>query len=331
MKRFGLCLILACLLATTDARAGIGQHTGINSQSVINASDAIFSVPQTICSAVNATGTCPIFANKYGYASHTLQISTTSAPTYVVQLLGCYDLLCASQPVTLLTTGSVTTTPLTIGTGGFFPYLQVNVSTLSGGTITVKYIGVGDPDVGDANSRTILGNSNRPSFTTTLAVTVPTAAASLAAIEGDAINRVRLRYLKVCLSPTALQTTAGVRTLVLFRTTAASTGGSTATPILFDTTDPAFSGILRSGGITTTPAGGAVTVANSIWSATIALGSAVATSIVCTEAKAFDQGQLKAPASTASVASGLALADLTGGAGGTGNYIIDAEWTAEPN
>lgn len=328
MKKLNFGLILALLAIAPPAPAL--QRTGVNSQSTVNASDAIFG-RKTLCTATAVTGSCAILANNYGYASHTLQITSSGSPTYNVQLIGCYEPTCTVAPVTLLTTGSTAATPVTIGSGGFFPFLQVNISALSAGNLTINYIGVGDPDVGDANSRTILGNSNRPSYNATLAVTVPTSASSLAAIEADAINGLRLRYLKVCLSPTALQTTPGLRILALVRTTAASTGGSTGTPILFDPTDPAFGGILRSGAITTTPTGGSVTVANAIWSGTISLGSAVATTVVCAEAKDFDKGQLKAPTSAKGVANGLALVDLTGGAGGTGNYTIDTEWTAEPN
>jgi len=40
---------------------------------------------------------------------------------------------------------------------------------------------------------------------------------------------------------------------------------------------------------------------------------------------------MKAPLAAAGVANGLALFDVTGGAGGAGTYVIDAEWTAEPN
>jgi len=80
----------------------------------------------------------------------------------------------------------------------------------------------------DPFARPISGNSNRATYHTTLSITVPTAAASLAAIESDGTNKTRLRYIKVCLGTGALQTTAGARNLVVFRTTAASSGGALA-------------------------------------------------------------------------------------------------------
>ena len=67
----------------------------------------------------------------------------------------------------------------------------------------------------------VVPNSIRASYSTSQTVNLPAAAASLAAVESSAALFTRLRYFKVCLSPSALQTTAGVRTLFLFRTTAA--------------------------------------------------------------------------------------------------------------
>lgn len=327
-KILALVLALTCCIAS-EAKA-TGQQSGVNSQSVIPAKDFLIK-NVTLCSAQVAPGTCSIFANAYGWATFTFQIITTGSPTYVVTVSGCYDILCANAPVVLASTGSVTTTPLNLGAGGIYPFYQVSVPTLSTGSITIQQISTSDTASGDQNGRDIIGNSNRLSYSTSLLVTVPTSAAALAAVEADGTNKVRLRYLKVCLT-TGLQTTAGERQLILYRTTAASSGGSTATPIIMDSsTDAAFGGILRNGGITTTPTGGSVTVANSVWSGTIFLQAAASTATPCIE-KHFDLGQEKAPTTAAAtVASGFGLADLTGGAGGSGNYAIDLEWTAEPN
>lgn len=182
----------------------------------------------------------------------------------------------------------------------------------------------------DPMGRAIVGNSTRATYSTSQAITIPTAAASLLAIESDAANKVRLRYLKVCLGPAALQTAAGVRQLFLFRSTAASSGGSTSVPLAMESSDVAFAGILRSGAITTTPAAPTQAV-NAIWTGTISIGAAGPSAIVCTETKQFDLAGIKAPTALAGVANGLGLFDVTGGAGGAGTYVVDAEWTTESN
>lgn len=327
-KILAVALALSCCIAS-EAKA-TAQQTGINSQSTIPARDFLIK-NVTLCSAQTAPGVCATIINNYGWAAHTFQIITTGSPTYSVTVSGCYDSACATAPVVLAATGSVATTPLNLAAGGIYPFIQVNVATLSTGSITVQQISTSDQAYGDANGRDIIGNSNRVSYSTSFTVTVPTSAGALATIEADGTNKLRLRYMKVCLT-TGIQTAGGERQLILYRTTVASSGGSSVTPTILDSSaDPAFGGVLRTGGITTTPTGGSVTVANSLWSGVIFMPGAVTTAVPCIE-KHFDLGQLKAPTTAAATtASGLAIADLTGGSGGTGNYAIDLEWTAEPN
>jgi hypothetical protein len=177
-------------------------------------------------------------------------------------------------------------------------------------------------------------NSQNVSYAAMNAETVPTAAQALQAVEADGTNRLYLRHLKVCLSPTAAQTTAGLRTLVLYKTTAASSGGSTSTPNPLDAADGAFGGVVRTGALTTTPAIGATTVTTSLAHGIVGIGAAVGTNLVtniCWEQYFGDQqGQMKPPTVAKAVANGLAIGDLTGGAGGTGSYNIEMDVTAEP-
>lgn len=73
-----------------------------------------------------------------------------------------------------------------------------------------------------------------------------------------------------------------------------------------------------------------MTVANALWSATLLLPAAATSDGACVE-KYFDLNQGKQPLAAAAVANGLALADLTGGAGGTGAYVVDLDWSTELN
>lgn len=173
-------------------------------------------------------------------------------------------------------------------------------------------------------------NSQNVSYSITHSITIPTSAASIAAVEADGTNRLYLRHLKICLGPGALQTTAGAHTLVLFKTTAASSGGSTVTPNPMDAADGAFGGIARNGAITTTPA--SPTAANGLQSWTLNIPAAATGAGSCTNDVWFgDQhGQMKPPTVAKGVANGLAIADLTGGAGGAGLYIIQEDFTTEP-
>ena len=246
-------------------------------------------------------------------------------------------------PVYPVTTAvGMTATPVTTATAagkwtalaGNYTNVRVTASAYTSGTATVV-LETAAPGflpllpLADASNRLLTGNSDRPTYGVTTTVTVPTSAQSLAAVEASATTRVRLQEIKICLT-SGLQTTAGERHLVLFHTTAASSGGSALTPILYDKADSAFGGTARSGSITTTPAVGSVTVANAIWSEVIFMPAAATTAVPCV-VRNFTGGQGKAPVVVAGVANGLALADLTGGAGGTGNYAIDLRFTEESN
>lgn len=247
-------------------------------------------------------------------------------------------------PVYPVTTAiGVTATPATTATAagkwvalaGPYTSVRVTCSSYTSGTATVvlETNAAGFHPMmwlADGSNRLITGNSDRPTFGVTTTVTVPTAAQSLFAVEASATTRVRLRSLKICLT-SGLQTTAGERHLILAHTTAASTGGSALTPILYDkTNDSAFGGIARSGSITTTPAVGSLAVANSLWSEVIFMPAAATTAVPCVT-RNFDVGHARAPSVAVGVANGLALADLTGGSGGTGSYAIDAVFTEESN
>lgn len=217
------------------------------------------------------------------------------------------------------------------------------MSTFSSGTAVVlleTFTGNGAVEINalpistDAVQRTQSGNSNRVSYTMPASITVPTSAASMAAVEADGTNRLYLRHVRICPGPGLVQTTAGYRTLLLFKTTAASSGGSTQTPNPLDVADSAFGGVGRVGAITTTPAIGSVTVASALDSWTLWVPATVAaeTAQSCAESFYGDaQGQKKPPVVAKGTANGLALADFTGGAGGAGVYIAEMDFTTELN
>jgi len=327
-----VCAVLACaaLLATSASAQTVTQR--MNTPVTIGNVGLANSPGVILASAQNATGLSTIYSNVNGFQNHYLTITTTGAPTYNVTLVGCYELTCAAtnQTVNVVSSGSISTQPFVLTGGGFYPFLAMNVASLSGGTITVSYTGsVLASTRADPDGRGITGNSDRPGYHLNVSPTIPTAAGSLAAVEADGTNKLRLRYIKICLGVGALQTTATERELLLFKTTAASSGGSTATPVLYDPVDIAYAGIARSGALTTTPA--APTVANAIWSATFAFTTAsTSTTPQCAE-KYFDTGQMKGPTVNSAVANGFAIYDLSGGAGGAGVYNIDLAWTTEAN
>lgn len=260
------------------------------------------------------------------------QMSMDEGSTWIT--LPAYPVTSATGPSAVPVTTTTTTGKWVVLTSGYTT-VRVTCSSYTSGTVTVILEGTnpGMPLVlndADAVNRLLLGNSDRPTFGVSVNVTVPTGAASLLAIEASASTRVRLRSLKVCMLD-GLQTTAGERQLILFHTTAASSGGATKTPVLYDkTNDSAFGGTVRSGGITTTPTGGSVALTNALWSEVIFMPGAATTAVPCVR-KDFDLGQVRAPSVAVGTANGLALADLTGGSGGTGNYAIDAVFTEEAN
>lgn len=184
----------------------------------------------------------------------------------------------------------------------------------------------------DGSGRGVVGNVDRATYNYSTFETVPTAAQAIGALEADGTNKVRLRYIKICTSVGALQTTAGNRQLVLYATTAASASGSaSAVPNPVDPADAAFAGVARTGALTTTPAVGSVAAAQAIWETNIFMPAAATTAGTCVE-KAWGTSEgIKPPTTGIAITSGLALADLTGGTGGTGSYTISMTFTNEPN
>lgn len=231
--------------------------------------------------------------------------------------------------------GTTTTTGRWAVLGAGITNVRVTASSYTSGTATIVIEGTAPGmapliNLADASKRLISGNSDRPTYGVVTTVTVPTAAQSLFAVEASASTRVRVRSLKICVTD-GLQTTAGKREIVLFHTTAASSGGTARTPVLYDkTNDSAFGGVARSGSITTTPAVGSTTVANALWSAVIDIPAAATATVACVS-RDFDLVQARAPSVATGTANGLALADLTGGSGGSGNYEITAVFTEEAN
>lgn len=330
------CAAIACALIATPAAAQ-SVTDRMNNPNTVGNMGLANSVAVPLVSAASATGLGTIRANTNGYQNHFITITTTGSPTYVVTLIGCYESTCAAsnQTQNIVSSGSTTTTPLVLAGGGFYPWITANVNTLSGGTITVTYTGsVLATARSDLDGRGLSGNSDRASYWTSLSPTIPTSAGSLVAVEADGTNKIRLRYIKVCVGVGALQTTAGQRQLLLFRTTAASSGGATVVPGVMDTSgvvaDAAFAGVLRAGAITTTPASAAL--ANAVgWSGTFALTTAATSATPQCSEKYFDTGQIKTPSDPVAVANGFGIADITGGAGGAGVYNIDLGWTVEAN
>jgi hypothetical protein len=230
---------------------------------------------------------------------------------------------------------TTTTTGKWIAMAAAYTNVRVSASSYTSGTATV-ILETAAPGMlpllwlSDASNRLLSGNSDRPTYGVTANVTVGTGANSFFAVESSASTRVHLRSIKICLLD-GLQTTAGEREILLFHTTAAATGGTAKTPILYDkTNDSAFGGTVRVGGITTTPAGGSVALTAGLWSEVVFMPAAATTAVQCVR-KDFDIGQGRAPTTATGTANGLALADLTGGSGGTGNYSVDAVFSEEAN
>jgi hypothetical protein len=235
--------------------------------------------------------------------------------------------------------------------------IRAVMSTYSSGTAVVnleQYVSIGYdsissmPLVTDTQQRIVQGASSGATYNFTAAVTVPTAAADLIQIVApdaglSSQQRAYLRELDVCLDPAAVQTTAGPRKLILYATTATETSGTylTASINALDPASAAYTGGSYKGA-TTTPAIGSVTEANALDEFTIFMPAA-ATALnpnQCVYRK-YDGTQGQQPIAfggcngAACVLSsyadaGVALGDLTGGSGGTGNYIITTKISAEP-
>jgi hypothetical protein len=345
MKKF---LALVALLASAGAFA-LGVNSNSGSLTVQNAagttgactanscvvSDISFSAPGTIFSpvwAVYDTVTVQVLGTWSGTIS--FQCSQDEGATWFACPVSPYPgSVLKATAIPLAVTTTTANGNWIFDAGGSTTFRAV-MSTFTSGSASVtlekqqaeQYVGV--------NAAPPSQNSQNVSYAALNAETVPTAAAALQAVEADGTNRLYLRHLKVCLSPTAVQTTAGLRTLVLYKTTAASASGSTFSPIAMDSADGAFAGVARTGALTTTPAIGSVTVPLSIAHGIVGIGAAVGTNLVtntCWEQYFGDQqGQMKPPTVAKAIANGLAIGDLTGGAGGTGAYNIEMDVTAEP-
>lgn len=306
---------LASGTPTASSYVGVALYAGGLANTIFGG-----SVPQYGVLGVSVTGTFSATLRFQGSTDEGTNWFTVDA--YAIPVTG------------VAAVGTTTTTGRWAVLGAGLTNLRVTASSYTSGTATVVIEGTSPGlapliNLSDASKRLISGNSDRPTYGVTTTVTVPTSAQSLVAVEASASTKVRLQELKICLT-TGLQTTAGERHLVLFHTTAASSGGSAVTPILYDKGDSAFGGAARSGSITTTPAVGSVTVANAIWSEVIFMPAAATTAVPCVT-RNFALGQNKPPTIAAGVANGFAIADLTGGAGGTGNYAIDLRFTEESN
>jgi hypothetical protein len=276
----------------------------------------------TGCTILNAPGAATVQATVTGTFSQTLTPGCLAADGATWNPVQAFPQAGGSPVSTITAPGS-----------WFISYagcqsVRLFATAFVSGTAVVGFQASAVPTV-LVGGRLVADNSPRLSYDLTNTITVPTSAQSLAAIEADANNKLRLRYIKICLT-SGLQTTAGERQIGLFRSTAASSGGSAVTPSVLDAGDAAFGGVARTGSITTTPAVGSVTQALLLWSGTIFMPAAATTAVPCIE-KHFDLGGVKAPSAAAGVANGLAIADLTGGAGGTGNYVVDMHFSAEPN
>lgn len=341
-------LMVVLALASAAPALAIGPNGVSSTIAALNAN--LSSGTPTASSYVGVTlFNGPLGNTIFGGATPVLglvNIQVTGTFTATLRFQGSMDegTTWITLPVYPVTTAiGVTATPVTTATAagkwvalaGPFTNVRVTCSAYTSGTATVV-LETGASGfqplmwLADGSNRLIIGNSDRPTYGVTTTGTVPAAAQSLIAIEASASTRVRLRSLKVCLT-TGLQTTAGERHLVLFHTTAASSGGSVLTPILYDkTNDSAFGGVARVGAITTTPAVGSVTTANALWSEVIFMPAAATTAVTCAR-RDFDEGKSRSPSVAVGTANGLALADLTGGSGGTGSYTYDLVFTEESN
>lgn len=337
--------VLAAALAVLSTPAlALGPNGTSGSITAVNAN--VSSGTATAGSSVVATlfngapGSTIFSGSDAKYATVGIQVLGTWAGTLTFQYSQDEGVTWISLPVYPTPVTGVAPASTTTANGNWlaltsgYTHLRVTCTTYTSGTANVSLEQYMAPfsfiPLADAASRLITGNSGRATYDASNTVTVPTAASSMFAIESSATALTRLRRIKVCLT-TGLQTTAGERQLALFATTAASTGGSTQTPTQMDASDAAFGGIVRAGALTTTPAVGAVTLAaNALWSEVIFMPAAATTAVPCVS-RDFDLSQMKALTAAAGVAKGLALADLTGGSGGTGNYAIDLTFTSEAN
>jgi hypothetical protein len=159
-------------------------------------------------------------------------------------------------------------------------------------------------------------NSNKATYCASVSGQANTAASDSIVIESGTTKIVRIRKILI-LNP-GTQTTAGFRVLQLLRTTTAGSAGA-ITPIPFDASDAAFSGIVRAKP-TSLGTAGVVLMNIPVW--VPAAGASFAPMIID-----FDNDPEKAPTGIAAVANGLALRDpgATGGANFAASIIFTEE------
>lgn len=349
MKKF-----LALLTAlTASAALAVGVNASSTALTVQNAAGNSGACTANSCATAvlqSAAGT--IFSPSWS-VQNTVSINVAGTFSATLTFQSSFDegATWNNQPCLPAITSATNLTPLpvtsTTGTGnwqcdvGGSTTFRVVASTYSSGTATVileSYAAIGNETVGalpiltDSQQRPVMGASSGVSYNMSNAEAVGSSAKALAAVEADGTNRLYLRQLTICLDPTALQTTAGPRTIVVYPTTAASASGSTATPIALDAASAAFGGIARTGALTTTPAIGSVTTATALDAFSIFMPAA-ATALVpglCVD-RVYDGTRGLQPLAVAKgVANGFAVGDLTGGSGAAGNYTISMKFSAEP-
>lgn len=132
----------------------------------------------------------------------------------------------------------------TVTMGGGARFVRVRASTWTSGSVTVAMVAT---DSADSVLEPTLGNALKPTYLACSGALANTAASTSIVCESGASKQTRIRAVYV-LNPGS-QTTAALRTLVLQRTTTASSSGTAITPAPVDTSvasgDSAFSGVCR--------------------------------------------------------------------------------------
>lgn len=364
MKTRILSLVAALLAAVAQASVSVnGTTASLSVQNAAGNSGACtaLSCAQSVLTVSSGTVFTPTWA-----VQNTIAVNVAGTWTGTLTFQASYDdqatwnsfpCLPAQTAATNLTPQPVTTATANgnwvCDVGGATGFRTV-MSTLGSGTAVViqeAMLAVGSesvsqiPLVTDSQQRIVQGMSQGASYNGTALVTVPTSATSLFQIGGPdgglaSQQRGYLRELDVCLDPSALQTTAGPRKLILFATTATQSGGTFAATNALDPVNPT-SNVNIYTGPTTTPAVGSVAEAQALDEFEIFVPTAASTNAnpECI-VRQYDGtrglqpiafgGCNGAACGLASFAdAGVALADKTGGAGGTGNYIITAKWSVE--
>jgi hypothetical protein len=316
----GACTALSCAQMALQSSSGTIYNPG-------------WSVQNTV--SVNISGTFS--------ATVTFQASYDEGATW--NNFPCAPALTTATNLAPLAVSSATAAGNWVCDAGGATTFRAVASTLSSGTVAVileGYNAVGGqtinalPLLSDSQQRIVSGASSGVSYNYTTLVPVPGSAGSLAAVEADGTNRLYLRRLTVCLDGGGIQGTAGPRKLVVFPTTAASSGGATTQiPVKIDAANAAYGGLSRfnsSGVITTTPAIGSVAEAQALdeFSLFLSTASTALNPNMCADRKYDGTSGLQPIAVPKAVANGIAVGDLSGGAGNGGNYVITMQFSTEP-